>query len=157
LLARYDDADQLSFQIHQSENESAATMHSSSSGGEPTKVVIAVENTNLSKNNDFIYPPLTPNTKPNQLSPPPSTKSLSGNLLRSFNFDPLGTNNNALHSTAASPMTAKDISSKSFKGSEELSTKTLLNDAIKGRALVDTSLPLETRIYKVTKGKLLFS
>lgn len=66
-------------------------------GVEPTQVIIAVETSNLS-NNDINDPPLTPNTKRNQISAPPSTNSLSAAFFRSFNFDPLGINtNNASH------------------------------------------------------------
>jgi len=167
-VKRHDDAERLSFLMH-SEREAATIVqptkdtkrvdvgldvdhNSQMDESEPTKVIVAVETVNFS-NYDINEPPSTPNTKHDPLSAPPSTNSLSTTIVRSFIFDPLGTNN-ALRNTSTVPMFRRTMS---FKGTDELSTKTLLNDAIKGRAQVDTSLPLEERVYKVTKGKYYFN
>ena len=110
---------------------------------------VGLGNNDSSKRNNITFEvtsqAATPTNKPRFLSVQSPTKSFTLSLFRSFS---LTTGEEEPPAEEGSQNDGKDRR----KLVKSLSTRTLLDDAVKGRTKVDSLLPISERIYKIAKG-----
>lgn len=110
---------------------------------------VGLGNNDSSKRNNITFEvtsqAATPTNKPRFLSVQSPTKSFTLSLFRSFS---LTSGEEEPPAEEGSQNDGKDRR----KLVKSLSTRTLLDDAVKGRTKVDSLLPISERIYKIAKG-----